>query len=126
MPIAFVRRVLQEPLWLQVWIAWLGAVNLAAFLFLRRAEARRVALAFAAAATLMSVLFSLNGYNRLLGLAHVVCWTPLLWYLLPRLRQVPTGGLYGRWLYAVAITDTISLVIDYADVFRYVVLGDRS
>ncbi len=78
----------------------------------------------------MTTLYTLNGYNRLLGLFHVVCWTPLLIYLWknrPRENRDASGAaaLYPRWLRTLFITDLASLAVDYIDVLRYL-LGHRS
>ena len=125
MPTDFMSQIMQQPLWLQLWVTWMGLVNLASLAFLRRREARVVLGAFAGAFILMQILFAANGYDRLLGLGHVVFWTPLLIYLVPRLPKIESSTTYGRWLRIVVLTNGLSLVIDYLDVFRYVA-GDRS
>lgn len=118
------ERMLDYPFGLQLWIAWMGIVNLASVLFLRRVQARWVLGAFLGAGALMNVLYAVNGCNRLLGLGHVVFWTPLVLYLWRQHpRQQP--GVFHSWLSVVLATNVASLVVDYADVLRYV-LGERS
>jgi hypothetical protein len=117
-------HILEEPLWLQAWVGWLMLVNLASLAFWKRREARVVFWTFLANAIFMSVLCELNGYNRLLGLSHVLFWTPLLVYLIRKLPGIDRAAAFGQWVVILILTDTASLLIDYADVIRYV-LGDR-
>lgn len=117
-------HMLRYPVWLQVWIAWLGIVNLSSVLFLRRAQARWVLAAFLGAGTVMSILFALNGFNRLLGLGHVLFWTPLLIFLWRERQSLPHDA-YRMWITTLIATNLTSLVIDYTDVLRYL-LGNRS
>ncbi|MFN8544495.1 MAG: hypothetical protein U0807_09830 [Candidatus Binatia bacterium] len=119
------EHILRYPLWLQAWIAWLGLVNLAAILFLRQVQARWALAAFGGAAIFMSVLLTLNGFNRLLGLAHVVFWTPLVIYLVRQRPRLEPGSAFSTWVTVLLATNSLSLVIDYVDVIRYV-LGGRT
>ncbi len=115
-------KVMQEPLWLQAWVGWMMLLNTAALLFLRTAEGRVVLACWIANIITMSVFYELFGYVRLLGLSHVIWWTPLVIYLFARRSHFP-GGALGVWLWMLLLTNTTSLVIDYIDVFRYF-MGD--
>jgi hypothetical protein len=116
--------ILSEPLYLQLWIFWLIVINTACIFFLRQAEARWVLAAWIVNIVLMTVLFELNGYNRLLGLAHVIAWTPLLVYLHRRRERLSGDQLFDGWIRTLFVTDLLALIIDYVDVVRYF-LGDR-
>ncbi len=119
------EHLLAETPALQAWVFWLIVVNSAAIFFLRRAEARWVLGAWLVNVVLMTVLCELNGYNRLLGLSHVLVWTPLL-VLLHRRRSGLSGDrLFDGWIRTLFVTNLLSLVIDYVDVARYL-LGDRA
>lgn len=120
-----ISHILEEPAWLQIWVFWMMAVNTASLVFVRHTEARWVLAAWAGNAATMSLLFELAGYTRLLGLSHVLWWTPLLVYLYRRDLRARRPEPYGTWLRALFLTNLASLVIDYADVARYL-LGDRS
>ena len=72
----------------------------------------------------MWVLYEINGYNRFLGLAHVVFWTPLSIYLYRRLRNLFGPPLFESWIRVLLASIGLSLVIDYVDVLRYI-MGDR-
>ena len=113
-----------EPMWLQSWIMWMVIVNMGAILFaIWKVEARWIVGAMIANALFMGWLFDQVGYVRLLGLSHVIFWTPLLIYLARRLKQHDAKSLFGAYLWVVVLTDGASLIIDYIDVARYV-MGD--
>lgn len=115
-------KVMQEPLWLQAWVGWMMVLNTAALFFLRTSEARVVLGCWIANVITMTVFFELFGYVRLLGLSHVIWWTPLVIYLFSRRGSFPAGAV-GIWLWIVLVTNSASLVIDYIDVARYF-MGD--
>ncbi|MFQ5664861.1 MAG: hypothetical protein ACE5I7_00355 [Candidatus Binatia bacterium] len=125
MPADFIGHLLREPAWLQMWVAWMVILNSASIVFLRRREARWVLSAWIANMIFMSILFAVNGFNRLLGLSHVLWWTPLVIYLWRRLPALERSGAFAAWLRILLVTDTLSLVVDFSDVIRYL-LGDRS
>lgn len=115
-----IADIAREPAWLQAWIWWLAGINLASILFLRRPEARWVALAFVALVPLMTMLYEVFGYSRILGVGHIAVWPPLLVYLAFRFRAWwPPRQTSSVYLGLLFVTNAISLVIDYADLVRY-------
>lgn len=117
-------HVLNEPFWLKVWISWLVFLNSASLLFIRRPEARWVLVAWVANLVTMSRLFDEFGYTRILGLSHVLWWSPLLVYLLRR-RAGFGEGAFGGWARWLTLSIAVSLAIDYVDVARWA-LGERA
>lgn len=73
----------------------------------------------------MIAAHSMIGYSRLLGLVHVVFWTPFALWLWGR-----RGGwrvretIAGKWILLLFATMLVSLAFDYADVARWL-LGER-
>ena len=122
---AFMAEISSQPAWLRIWMNWLGAVNFAALLFLSRKEARWVLAAMLANLVVMTGLYSVVGYERILGIVHVLFWTPLLVWLWRSGAVREAEGWFGTWLRALFATNAVSLVIDYVDVARYL-LGERS
>ena len=120
-----ITAILSEPWWLIAWAGWMAVINMTSLFFLRETEARWVLVAFLGSFVMMSVLFYVNGYNRFLGLAHIVFWTPLLFFLYRRLSRIVGPRLYENWIRILLATNGISLVVDYVDVLRYL-LGDRT
>lgn len=115
-------KIMAEPLWLQAWVYWMMLINTAAFLFLRTTEGKAVAVAWVGNIITMSALYEIVGYVRLLGLSHVIWWTPLVIFLFLRRGQFPNGKT-AAWLWILLLTNSASLVIDYVDVARYF-MGD--
>lgn len=115
-------KIMAEPLWLQAWVYWMMLINTAALVFLRHREARWVMVAWVCNVITMTLLYEMVGYVRLLGLSHVIWWTPLVLWLFTRREQFPNGAV-RNWLWIVLLTNTASLVIDYIDVVRYF-MGD--
>ncbi len=70
------------------------------------------------------VLTALTGFSRLLGLGHIF-WIPLVVWLWGRLEAFPGSSLFACWLWAVVILDTGSVVLDAANVVRFI-RGDRA
>ena len=123
--IKFNKGVLGMPIGWQLWLVTLVAVNgVGPLFFLGRLEAQAVLAAMMAGAALMTTLTARFGFTRILGLGHVF-WLPLLGFLLWRLGDIPASSAFGMWVRAVIVLDGLSLVIDAADVMRYV-KGDRA
>ena len=115
--------IAQEPWWLSSWVYWLIAINsLSLFFAFTRNEAHWVLTAWLGNLVMMPMLFDAVGYVRLLGLTHIVFWTPLVLYLWHQ-RSAFGNSWSGRYLWVVLVTNTASLIIDYIDVVRYL-LGD--
>ena len=117
------EQILNEPFGLKVWIFWMVFLNSASIFFLRRSEGRWVLAAWLASLVTMSRLFDEFGYTRILGLAHVLWWSPLVVYLFRR-RASFGEGAFGGWARWLAITNAASLAIDYVNLARWA-LGDR-
>ena len=116
--------MMRMPAPVRLWLLLLITANLIVPLFfLGRLEAQIVTATLLASVVLMTALTALSGFTRLLGLGHVL-WFPLLWFLWTRLDQIPADMFFGVWLRVVMTLNALSLVIDTADVIRYIA-GDR-
>lgn len=115
-------KIMAEPLWLQGWVFWMMILNTAALFFLGTREGKVVLACWIGNIITMSVLYEMVGYVRLLGLSHVIWWTPLVIYLFRRRDSFP-AGVVTTWLWILLATNSASLVIDYIDVVRYF-MGD--
>ncbi len=123
--IKFNKGVMKMPIQWQLWLLLLVCVNLIIPLFfIDRLEARLVVGAFLGSVLLMTILTAVSGFTRLLGLGHIL-WLPLLYFLWTRLDQIPGDDLFGLWVRVLMMLNAVSLVIDAADVIRYVA-GDRA
>lgn len=123
---AFSADMAAGPQWVSLWVNFMGLVFLLAIPFaIIRAEARWTLLVVLLNTPAMLWLYSELGYVRLLGIVHVILWTPLAIYLWRRRGQWRVREtLAGKWIAVLFTTILVSLAFDYADVARYV-LGER-
>lgn len=127
------EHIANGPAWVYAWVIWMGIINMAAVLFLIRLKDKKLRFGHVEAVAILGVLipmaafmdwlFAQVGYVRLLGLPHILFWTPLAVYLWTRLNRHPRNSIFGIYLRVIFATIGISLVIDYIDVARYLI-GD--
>ena len=72
----------------------------------------------------MGWVYDQMGYVRLLGIVHVILWTPLFIYLFLRAKSGEMPLLCRLVIWMFVATLAVSLVFDYTDVIRYL-LGER-
>ncbi len=132
MPPTLTDATATEPAWLQSWVILLGVGPLGALLFVAHRRDGRWAVrpepfailgSFFAAAALMDWLYGQVGYVRLLGLAHLVFWTPAWVWVLSRRAEIGAAGAFGKYLHFYLAIAGASLAIDAIDVVRHL-LGD--
>ena len=72
----------------------------------------------------MAWIYEQMGYVRMMGIVHVILWTPLFIYLFLRAKngEMPLLCRLVMWMFAATLA--VSLVFDYTDVVRYL-LGER-
>ncbi|NVK12997.1 MAG: hypothetical protein HWE35_02350 [Rhodobacteraceae bacterium] len=123
------EAIATQPLWVQIWvnILFLGAFVLPlALLFWQ--PGRLAGLVTVAASVLAGVgvywLYGKLGYVRLLGLPHVILWTPLVFWLWRQRMRVDMPVWPQRIILLVCAVIAVSLMFDYVDVARYL-LGER-
>ncbi len=118
------------PAWVGIWLNWMmiGVVFLPLALFVwrqTRLAALLSVLPAVASGLCVHFMFEKMGYVKLLGIPHVILWTPLVWYYLTLLRgdTIPTIARYI--MYVILATMLVSLAFDYTDLIRYI-LGERA
>ncbi len=123
---AFSAEIKAGPAWVFWWVNYMTVVFLLAIPFsFVRVEARWTALVIALQFPAMLWLYTQVGFVRLLGITHIVFWTPLLIYLWRRRHKWRVKEtLAGKWIVLLVATMLISLAFDVTDVIRYA-LGDR-
>jgi len=110
------------PTWLRFWLLGiLFPVFLASVLFLRRSvEARVAAAGFVISHVPMMVpLFDVT--VGVVGLMHLVCWSPALILLAKRQPVADPKTLFGAWVYAMLFVIAVSLAFDLRDALLYFV-----
>ena len=118
------------PQWVQIWIMMLGVVILGSIvilLFLKatRLDAAIITIAMVAVYPAMMWLYAQVGFVRLLGIVHVIIWTPLVIYLWRRLKDAEIITPFRQVIWLLLATLCISLAFDVTDVVRYL-LGERA
>ena len=124
------QAIAQQPAWVGYWLNWLlfGAFILPfALLIWRQSRLAAIATIVASFAGAIGVrwLYGQLGYVKLLGLSHIVFWTPLAYFLFVQLRRDDMPKWPKRFIAVVLISILISLAFDYADLIRYA-LGERT
>lgn len=131
MPPDLAAAIATEPLWLRIWVLFLGLVVLGSVLFAvtrrdgrwrLRPEPFAIVASGIAAAVFMDWLYGVVGYVRLLGLGHLIFWTPVYVWIVRR-RGGLEASLFRRYIDLYLVVAGISLVIDAIDVVRWM-LGD--
>lgn len=116
-----------SPTWVLVWVNAMVLVLALAipFAFSYR-EARWILLGTVLGMIGTIIAYAAFGYTRLLGLGHILFWTPTLIYIITvRGRKTYHESLFSRWLIVAALIMGISLAFDVIDLLRWV-LGERA
>lgn len=126
----FDESIATQPQWIQYWLLWMGGVilvSLVVFLFSKptRLDALVILLTTLGVYASMMWLFQQVGYVRLLGIVHVIFWTPLAIYLWLRLKNGRLSFPFRHVMGVLFLTTIVSLAFDYTDVVRYW-LGDTA
>ena len=114
---------------IRFWFYWLGYVIVAtpvilAFSKATRRDALIVLLTNISVIVAMGWLYRQIGYVRLLGVVHVILWTPLFVYLFNRAKNGELTLAFRLVIWIFVATLAVSLAFDYVDVVRYL-LGER-
>jgi len=121
-PLGFFVDLLRQPLWIHVWVSWLAAINLLSLRFWDEPLAKLVLATFLLSAMLMMALYARYGFEKILGLGHIL-WLGLLPYLL---ISIPGAGCgFQSYLIALTVSIGISLAFDVVDVWTYFAGHDR-
>jgi hypothetical protein len=115
-PFRFFSELFQQPLWVTVWVFWLMLVNVASLLYWSEPLAKIIFVTFMLSAMLMMGLYSKFGFEKILGLGHVL-WIPLLAYLLIEFPTVSHDFI--NYLIVLLLSITVSLAFDIVDVWSY-------
>lgn len=124
------EAIAQQPAWIGYWLKWLVFAAFLLPLALLIWRQSRIAAIAAVAAGIVGAfttewLYDKIGYVKLLGLPHIIVWTPLAIYLVRQIRRADMPK-WPRWIMGVVLVSIlISLAFDYADVLRYL-LGERT
>lgn len=116
---AFATSWMAFPMWVKIWLIFLNGVFLAAFVYLPDRVAEVTLVAYCATAPLLAGQIGYDGgLRRILALAHLVPWIPLLlWFVI-----AADGTSYTTLL---TLTVAICLAFDIHDLWLFI-KGDRT
>ena len=115
-PFRFFVELIQQPVWIPAWVLILTIGNVASVGFWNEPLAKVIFVTFMLSAMLMMGLYSRFGFNKILGVGHIL-WIPLLVYML---MEIPTAReTFKGYLIILSISIIISLVFDIVDVWKY-------
>ena len=119
--------------WVMAWLWYLNALYWVGLLFLDRAEAKWALVSYVAIGPIIAIMVvSQRGLTRLSGLIHIP-WLVFTVYLGlrlytealgPRVNFATEGIFYGIWLSVVFWSTLICVVLDMADIVRWL-KGER-
>ena len=115
-PFRFFVELMQQPTWVPGWVLILAAVNVASVGFWSEPLAKVIFVTFMLSAMLMMGLYARFGFEKILGLGHIL-WIPLLAYVL---MEIPTAkDSFKGYLIILSISMVVSLALDIVDAWKY-------
>lgn len=122
-PIDFFKELVRQPAWIPIWVTFLMIVNMGGIAFWDETLARWIVGVFIASAVLMMALYARFGFEKILGVGHVL-WIPLLTLVV---IVIPSAeGAFRAYLTIWAAATTISLLFDIVDVWTYCGSANRA
>lgn len=115
-PFKFFAELMKQPIWIPIWVFFLMLINLVSVVYWHDPLAKLIFAAFIISAMFMMTLYSLFGFEKILGLGHLL-WIPLLFYVLMKLPDV--AGSFKNYLIVLSTGIAISLAFDMVDVRKY-------
>ena len=110
--------------WIHVWLGILVLSTIPIILFIRRPEARWTILTMILSVVTMQFMYEQLGLTRLLGVAHLLYWGPLMVYLIPRINLYEVNTVWGAYFRYYVFLWMITLIVDYIDLIRYLAGND--
>ena len=115
-PFRFFIELMQQPVWIPVWVLILMSINVVSVAFWNEPLAKVIFVTFMLSVMLMMGLYSRFGFEKILGMGHIL-WIPLLVYVL---MEIPTArDTFKSYLIILSISIAISLVFDIVNVWKY-------
>ncbi|MBX3120670.1 MAG: hypothetical protein R3B11_17875 [Nitrospira sp.] len=115
-PLRFFMELMEQPVWVSLWVLFLMLVNMASLAFWQETVAQLIFMNFLASAMLMMGLYARYGFTKILGLGHFP-WIPLLAYVV---ITIPTAeATFKQYLLFLSVSMAVSLVLDTIDVWSY-------
>jgi len=112
------------PAWLRIWLLGiLFPAFLASLFFLRRSVEARAAAAGFILSHVPMIFHLFDVTVGVVGLMHLVCWSPALVLLARRRPKVEPKTPFGIWVHVMLFILALSLAFDLRDALLYFVVG---
>ena len=115
-PFGFFNELIEQPIWIPIWVVILMIVNIASVGFWDEPLAKVIFVTFILSAILMMGLYSRYGFEKILGMGHILS-LPLFVYVLMRIPA--ESDTFKNYLIIWSTLTVISLVFDVIDVWKY-------
>ena len=127
---AFNADILLLPNWVQIWMNILGPVVIGSGLVLLFNAQTRLIGIFTLLGMVLSVVTMLLihgqlGMVKLLGIGHVLFWTPVVVLIWRKLKTINPPVFFKAVLWILMLTMAAALVFDYYDVISWI-FGNRA
>lgn len=122
----YLDAMTRSPDWVLIWLQVLvGVLSISILFALFRHEARAILFGTLMGMGMVIVIYSQFGFTRILGVGHILFWTPTLFYMVSLQGTAAVAKTwFGRWLWLAIVVMGASLILDYSDLLRYL-LGER-
>jgi len=115
-PLKLITDLLRQPAWVPVWVGLLMMLNLASIAFWHEPLARWILAVFMVSLALMMGLYARFGFQKILGMGHVL-WLVLLPVVL---LEIPAAeGRFRVFLIVWVAATSVSLALDIFDVWTW-------
>ena len=102
----------------RTWVVLLVIVNALALLFIDTRYAQAALVSVLVGILIMGVIYSRQGFVRLLGIGHFL-WIALIPWLIYELPKIDRTSWLYTWVVALILFNSICFIVDMIDVARY-------
>jgi len=108
---------------------WIRFILIASIVFIRRGKAARyVFLSIILQFLVVIVAFHVTQNVHLIGIAHLLFWPPIIYYILKferKSEKFEFSSIYGIWIGLLITTMSVSLIFDIREVILFSMGIDR-
>jgi hypothetical protein len=115
---------LRFPVPLRFWIGSLLILNMGGLALSDGPEVKIIAGAFNVGGLIMARIYQKKGFVKLLGLGHSLWLGMVPWIVLSVLPKYEGDAVMTNWFTVLVAVNSVSLVLDVMDVYRYYFNGE--
>ncbi|GJM04417.1 MAG: hypothetical protein DHS20C09_04080 [marine bacterium B5-7] len=115
-PFKLFVEMFKQPLWVIAWVNTLVLVNMFGIYYFDHVLSKWIVGIFLLQTIFMMILYSYYGYEKILGLAHIL-WIPLAGYIILDISNY--SGQFVYYLIVLLFLNMVSVLFDTYDVIAY-------